>query len=137
MTYDEYLLALDELEGQFDKAQNECKSMEVLLNAADMNIGKLAMKEEHLAGSIDFNIKKAKVVELDAFTKTKVALRKTRQDLHVARLERAQYLKKKAEADSMLKLIDNKLKAFKEQEKDFGKVIQHDFRGNQGTNRTG
>lgn len=137
MTYDDYLLKLDEMLGEFDKQQNECKSVDTLLNAADINIGKMVMKEEHLAESLSFNRKKAKVVELDAFSKTKTALRKIRQDLFVARIERAQCLKKKAESYTMLLTLDNKIKAFKEQEQAFGKVIQYDFRGNQRINRTG
>lgn len=135
MTYDEYLLALDELQVAYSKQKDECATYDILIKAADLNVGKLTMKLEHLTAALDFSKNKAKVVELRAFTEAKVSLDKCKQEVYLIKTDRLACLKKQKDAQNMLLHLEKQIKTFQENEKVYGKILHHDFRRDSGTNQ--
>lgn len=133
MTYDEYLLALDELEGELRNVTVTQTIASVSIKKLDHDLAKLDMHEQTFRDSLRYSKNKAKVVDLQEFINTRDSLDKCKQMTYDCIIERKACLQKLAEATNMIKILNNKIKAFKELENDFGKVLHHDFRGNSGT----
>lgn len=133
MTYDEYLLALDELETELKNVTATQAICSVLVKKADTDLARLSMQEEVFRTSIEYSKKKAKIVDLQEFTNTVNTLDKCRSTAYDIRIEQKANSQKHKEASDMIKILNNKIKSLKELENDFGKVLHYDFRGNSGT----
>lgn len=130
MSHDEYLLALDELETRYKNLKTELHSLTILLKTAELNLNKLKLQEEHFKEALEFSRKRAKVVELKVYINTKQSLDECRKQAYNLRQEIDSNVKKQKEANKMIEKIGEKIKSFREKEKDYGKLIRYDFRGN-------
>lgn len=130
MSHDEYLLALDELETRYKNLKTELHSLTILLKTAELNLNKLKLQEEHFKEALEFSRKRAKVVELKVYVNTKQSLDECRKQAYNLRQEIDSNVKKQKEANKMIEKIGEKIKSFREKEKDYGKLIRYDFRGN-------
>jgi len=130
MSYDEYLLALDELETRYKNLKTELHSLSILLKTAELNLNKIRLQEEHFKEALEFSKKRAKVVELKVYVNTKLSLDECKKQAYNLRQEIDSNVKKQKEANKMIQKIGDKIKSFREKEKDYGKLIKYDFRGN-------
>jgi hypothetical protein len=141
MSHDEYLIKLDELETQFKNLKNDLHALVVLANVVKTNLGKLTLQEEHFAEALKYSREKAKVVELKVYQNTKQNLDECRLQAYNTKMEIASNMKKQQEAENFIKAIGDKIKSLKslreEEEKDYGKLIHHDFRRDTGLTKKG
>lgn len=137
MSHDEYLLALDELETRFKNLKTELHSLSILLKTAELNLNKLKLQEEHFKEALAFSRLRAKIVELKVYVNTKQLLDECRKQAYNLRQEIDSNIKKQKEANKMIATLGDKLKTFREHEKNYGKLIEYDFRGNKRTTSQG
>ncbi len=107
----------------------------VMLKKYDADLIRLSSDEQKFRDAIKYSKNKAKVVNLQEFVNTKENIDKCKSLDYDIRTEQLSHQKNHTKLTNMIKLINNKIKALKNLEKEYGKVLHHDFRGNSGPNR--
>ncbi len=133
MTYDDYLLALDELQTELKNVTVKQAVVSVLLRTDEANLLRLAEDKQKFKDAIKYSKNKAKIVNLQEFVNTKENIDKCRSLDYDIRIEQLTHQKNYTDATNMIKILNNKIKALKTLETEYGKVLHHDFRRDTGT----
>lgn len=128
MSYDEYLLAQDELETFRKNVKNEIYQLAVTYKNVSTALGKLKIHEEHYKNALQFSKTKAKIVDLQVYIDNKSKLNECIKQTGNFTEELGAIAHKQNEAERTLQSLDEQIKSLKEAEKSFGKVLHHEFR---------